>query len=267
VEYFVLDEADRMLDMGFGPEIAKCVNNPTMPDKDVRTTLLFSATFPEDIRRSAREYLKQDRIFITIGVVGAACSDVRQEFLPVDRNGKKEALLNILNADDRNPAEKIMIFVNTKRQADFLASMLSGLKKPSTSIHGDRQQREREEALRDFKSGRRPIIVCTAVAARGLDIPEVQHVVNFDMPKDVDEYVHRIGRTGRVGNEGRATSFFDDSNDAEVQGPLVKLLQDSGVEVPAFLTGGGMDGFGSVGGGAPVGMAGAASKADDEDEW
>jgi len=265
VEYFILDEADRMLDMGFGPDIAKCANNPSMPKKEERTTLFFSATFPQDVRRSASEYLKKDRIFVTIGVVGAPCADVKQTFLEVERNEKKKALLAILDADDRDPTEKIMIFVNTKKQADFLASMLSGLKKPATSIHGDRLQREREMALKDFRSGNRPIIVCTAVAARGLDIPGVQHVVNFDMPKDVDEYVHRVGRSGRVGNIGRATSFFDPNSDSEVQGPLVRLLTDSGVEMPGFLSGDGPSSFGD--GGASGGGAAAAAGGDDEDEW
>ena len=102
-----------------------------------------------------------------------------------------------------------MVFVETKRNADFLASVLSNEGFPTTSIHGDRLQREREEALRDFKTGRMPILVATAVAARGLDIKGVSHVVNYDLPKTIDEYVHRIGRTGRVGNTGKATSFFD----------------------------------------------------------
>lgn len=99
--------------------------------------------------------------------------------------------------------------METKKNADFLAAFLSEEGLPTTSIHGDRLQREREEALNDFKTGRMPILVATAVAARGLDIKDVAHVVNFDMPKDVDEYVHRIGRTGRVGNKGKATSFYD----------------------------------------------------------
>lgn len=262
IEYFILDEADRMLDMGFGPDIAKCANNPTMPKKEERTTLFFSATFPQDVRNSAKEYLKPDRIFITIGVVGAPCADVVQTFQSVERNEKKKALMAILDADDRDPTEKIMIFVNTKKQADFLASMLSGIKKPATSIHGDRLQREREMALRDFRSGNRPIIVCTAVAARGLDIPGVQHVVNYDMPKDVDEYVHRVGRSGRVGNVGKATSFFDPTSDAEVQGPLVRLLTDAGVEIPGFLTGDDVDSFGDGGAGA-----GGAAAAEDDEDW
>jgi probable ATP-dependent RNA helicase DDX4 len=270
IEFFILDEADRMLAMGFEGDIAKCINNPTMPKKEDRTTLLFSATFPSEVRLSAKEYLKKDRISITIGVIGAPCADVKQTFLSLDRNGKKAALLAILNDEERDPTEKIMVFVNTKKQADFLASMLSGMGKPSTSIHGDRMQREREQALNDFRSGHRPIIVCTAVAARGLDIPGVQHVVNYDMPKDVDEYVHRVGRSGRVGNLGKATSFFDASSDGEVQGPLVQLLQGAGVEMPDFLTSDGMDGFGDGGGGLPVGMpasGGGGAAAAEDDDW
>lgn len=105
--------------------------------------------------------------------------------------------------------DRTLVFVETKRNADFLATFLSNEGLPTTSIHGDRLQREREEALADFKSGRMSILVATAVAARGLDIKGVAHVVNYDLPKGIDEYVHRIGRTGRVGNVGKATSFYD----------------------------------------------------------
>merc|ERR1719470_638274 len=114
-----------------------------------------------------------------------------------------------MNDAARDPKERTLIFVQTKKNADFLASHLSQEGLPTTSIHGDRLQREREkeEALDDFKRGKMPILVATAVAARGLDIKDVMHVVNYDMPDEVEEYVHRIGRTGRVGNTGRATSF------------------------------------------------------------
>jgi len=235
LQYFVLDEADRMLDMGFGPEIDKCMANPNMPGKSDRTTLMFSATFPTDVQTKAAEHLKEDKVFLTIGLLGGACQDVTQTFLEVGKKEKKKTLMSILNDENRDPAERTIIFVNTKKQADFIATLLSGEEKPATSIHGDRLQREREEALWDFKKGTRPILVATAVAARGLDIPNVQHVINFDMPSDVDEYVHRIGRTGRVGNLGRATSFFDREVDSEVAGLLVSLLTQSGVELPEFM--------------------------------
>merc|ERR1712212_544205 len=150
--------------------------------------------------------------------------------------------------------ERTLVFVKTKRNADFLATYLSEEGLPTTSIHGDRLQREREEALDDFKRGKMPILVATAVAARGLDIKDVMHVVNYDMPDEVEEYVHRIGRTGRVGNTGRATSFFDHHEDSDIAGDLVKILGDCQQEVPDYLkdaggAGGGLaggDGFGGV---------------------
>merc|ERR1719230_2060456 len=137
---------------------------------------------------------------------------------------------------ERDPKERTLIFVQTKKNADFLATYLSGEGLPTTSIHGDRLQREREEALFDFRTGDKPILVATAVAARGLDIPNVAHVINYDMPDDVDEYVHRIGRTGRVGNLGKATSFVDPETDGKMSAGLVKVLADAEKEVPSYLT-------------------------------
>lgn len=124
--------------------------------------------------------------------------------------------------------DRTMVFVETKKNADFLATYLCGEGLPATSIHGDRLQREREEALRDFKSGKMPILVATGVASRGLDIKEVKHVVNYDLPKEIEEYVHRIGRTGRLGNTGRATSFYDPgrSEDQGIAAALTKILSD-----------------------------------------
>jgi probable ATP-dependent RNA helicase DDX4 len=107
----------------------------------------------------------------------------------------------------------------------------------STSIHGDRLQREREEALRDFRSGKRKVLVSTAVAARGLDIKGVTHVINYDLPKEVDEYIHRIGRTGRVGNRGKATSFFDPEVDQAIVSDLVRILMQTKQNIPDFFSG------------------------------
>lgn len=126
------------------------------------------------------------------------------------------------------------MFVETKKGADSLEEYLFRHHYPVTSIHGDRSQREREEALRVFRNGQCPILVATAVAARGLDIPHVKHVINFDLPSDIEEYVHRIGRTGRMGNLGLATSFFNDKNRNMVR-DLVELLQEAKQDLPKWL--------------------------------
>ncbi|KAG9999686.1 DEAD-domain-containing protein, partial [Aureobasidium melanogenum] len=140
-------------------------------------------------------------------------------------------LLDILHT---HGAGLTLIFVETKRMADSLSDFLINQGFPATSIHGDRTQRERERALEMFRSARCPILVATAVAARGLDIPNVKHVVNYDLPTDIDDYVHRIGRTGRAGNTGVATAFFNRGNRGVVR-DLLELLKEANQEVPAFL--------------------------------
>jgi len=237
--YLCLDEADRMLDMGFEPQIRRIVEGDNMPKPDERQTLMFSATFPKEIQMLARDFLK-DYVFLAVGRVGSTSENITQKIVWVVEEDKRSFLLDLLDAAELGEKSedgiksRTLVFVETKKGADSLDAFLYNEGFPVTSIHGDRTQSEREEALRSFKNGKTPIIVATAVAARGLDIPNVKHVINYDMPGDVEEYVHRIGRTGRMGNLGLATSFFNDKNRNLVK-DLVELLAESNQEIPSWL--------------------------------
>ena len=230
IKYLVLDEADRMLDMGFEPQIRRIVEGEDMPGVTNRQTLMFSATFPRDIQMLARDFLK-DYVFLSVGRVGSTSENITQKVEYVEDMDKRSVLLDILHTHGTGLT---LIFVETKRMADSLSDFLINQNFPATSIHGDRTQRERERALEMFRNGRCPILVATAVAARGLDIPNVTHVVNYDLPTDIDDYVHRIGRTGRAGNTGISTAFFNRGNRGVVR-DLIELLKEANQEVPAFL--------------------------------
>ncbi|KAG8862093.1 DEAD-box ATP-dependent RNA helicase [Tulasnella sp. 330] len=231
IRYLVLDEADRMLDMGFEPQIRRIVQGEDMPGTAERQTLMFSATFPREIQVLARDFLK-DYIFLSVGRVGSTSENITQHIEYVEEGDKRSVLLDILTAQEKTGLT--LIFVETKRNADMLADFLLTANFPATSIHGDRTQRERESALATFRAGRTPILVATAVAARGLDIPNVTHVVNYDLPGDIDDYVHRIGRTGRAGNTGVSTAFFNRSNKNIVK-ELIELLREANQEIPEWL--------------------------------
>lgn len=231
IRYLVLDEADRMLDMGFEPQIRRIVDGEDMPGVTERQTLMFSATFPRDIQMLARDFLK-DYIFLSVGRVGSTSENITQKVEYVEDEDKRSVLLDILFA--LPPGGLTLIFVETKRMADMLEGFLQQNQIGATSIHGDRTQREREHAIETFKSGRTPVMVATAVAARGLDIPNVTHVVNYDLPSDIDDYVHRIGRTGRAGNTGASTAFFNRGN-KNICRDLVDLLREAKQDVPGWL--------------------------------
>ncbi|KAK6925798.1 Helicase, C-terminal [Dillenia turbinata] len=238
IRYLALDEADRMLDMGFEPQIRKIVEQMDMPQRGVRQTMLFSATFPKPIQRLASDFLS-NYIFLAVGRVGSSTDLIVQRVEFVIEADKRSHLMDLIHAQRANGVQGkqalTLVFVETKKGADSLEHWLCMNGFPATTIHGDRTQQEREQALRSFKSGHTPILVATDVAARGLDIPHVAHVVNFDLPNDIDDYVHRIGRTGRAGKTGLATAFFNDNNQSLARS-LAELMKESNQEVPVWLS-------------------------------
>merc|ERR1711970_396859 len=207
------------------------VEKNNMPGKEERQTLMFSATFPKEIQMLARDFLKR-YIFLTVGRVGSTSQNITQKVVWVDEDDKIKFLTDLLDATEQSSLT--LVFTETKKGADSLDNYLYDRGYRSSCIHGDRNQREREEALKCFRNGATPVLVATAVAARGLDIPNVRHVINFDLPSDVEEYVHRIGRTGRMGNLGLATSFFNDKN-RNLTKDLVELILESSQELPGWL--------------------------------
>src|SRR5437868_8602651 len=216
VEYVVLDEADRMLDIGFLPDLQRILS--FLPKQ--RTTLLFSATFSPEIKRLANSYL-QDPVTIEVARPNQEASTVEQHFYSVLDDDKRRALKQIVRQRGLSQA---FVFVNSKLGCARLARSLEreGLK--TTALHGDKSQDERLKALAAFKAGEVDLLVATDVAARGLDIKDVPAVFNFDIPFNAEDYVHRIGRTGRAGASGLAVTFVAPS-DTRLIGDVEKLLK------------------------------------------
>ncbi|KAM9345121.1 putative ATP-dependent RNA helicase DDX43 [Symphorus nematophorus] len=228
ITYLVLDEADRMLDMGFEPQIMKILLD-IRPD---RQTVMTSATWPTGVRRLARSYLKNP-MMVYVGTLDlAAVNTVQQTVLVVHEEEKKSYVFDFIR--NMLPQDKVLIFVGKKLVADDLSSdmCLQGLS--VQSLHGDREQCDREEALKDFKESRVRILVATDLASRGLDVQDITHVFNFDFPRNIEEYVHRVGRTGRAGRSGAAVTLVTREN-WRMAPELILILERAGQEVPEEL--------------------------------
>jgi superfamily II DNA/RNA helicase len=229
--YLVLDEADRMLDMGFEPQLRTIVSQ-IRPD---RQTLMWSATWPKEVQQMARDFLGGDFLHTTIGSSELAANHAIKQIVEFMQDYDKDKRLDkLLSEIMRTSDNKTIIFAETKRRVDDITRTLRRNGWPAMCIHGDKAQNERDMVLSEFKSGKVPIMVATDVASRGLDVKDIAFVINYDLANNMEDYVHRIGRTARAGAIGTAYAFIT-SKDAPKAKGLVKILEEAKQEVDPQL--------------------------------
>merc|ERR1719182_767290 len=224
--YLCLDEADRMIDLGFEEEIRNTLDN----FRGQRQSLLFSATMPRKIQDFAKTALV-DPVVVNVGRAGAANLDVIQEVEYVKQEAKLVYLLQCL----QKTPPPVLIFCENKSDVDDVQEYLLLKGVECVAIHGGLAQEERHDSIRSFKEGTKDVLIGTDVASKGLDFPAIQHVINFDMPKEVENYIHRIGRTGRCGRTGIATTFVNKNDDETILMDLKAILLEANQRIPPFL--------------------------------
>ncbi|XP_063545169.1 ATP-dependent RNA helicase abstrakt isoform X1 [Cydia strobilella] len=224
--YLCMDEADRMIDMGFEEDVRTIFSYFT----GQRQTLLFSATMPRKIQNFARSALVKP-VTVNVGRAGAASLNVRQELEPVKAEARTVHLLQCL----QKTPPPVLVFAERKQDVDAIHEYLLLKGVEAVAIHGGKDQEERSRAVDAFRRGEKDVLVATDVASKGLDFANIQHVINYDMPEDIENYVHRIGRTGRAGGEGVATTLLGRAAESSVLKDLAHLLREAGQKVPSFL--------------------------------